>query len=95
MEGLLGLAVIFILCWIFKALGKKASAKKKRPPVDGGPKKPNPPVDEGPKKPNPPMKEAVQVYFHEPEIRGWCCPNCECENNYSRTNCCVCNYQRK
>lgn len=40
-------------------------------------------------------EEAVRIYLHEPQIRGWCCPNCECENEYSSTKCCVCNYERR
>lgn len=41
-----------------------------------------------------PVQEAVLVYHYEAGDRGWSCPNCQCENDYSRTNCCVCNYER-
>ena len=39
-------------------------------------------------------QEVVRIYLHEPENRVWCCANCQCENNYSDTNCRVCNYKR-
>lgn len=38
--------------------------------------------------------DAVRVYLFEESVRGWCCPNCQCENDNRRTNCCVCNYKR-
>lgn len=41
-----------------------------------------------------PKEEAVRIYLHEPEIRGWRCPNCECENENASSSCCVCNYTR-
>ena len=56
--------------------------------------------DEPEKVPEEPKKseilpEAVRIYYcNEPEARGWYCPNCQCENNYSHTNCCVCDYKR-
>lgn len=48
---------------------------------------------------NPPEKtirrdDAVRVYLFEENPQGWCCPNCQCENDSRRTNCCVCNYKR-
>ena len=38
--------------------------------------------------------DAVRVYLFEENPQGWCCPNCQCENDSRRTNCCVCNYKR-
>lgn len=100
MEAFLGFTVLFILGVVFRALREKAAAKKKAKAgtlvvPDNMKEKKTTVAQPETKKTKPPVTEAVQVYFHEPELRGWCCPNCECENGYSRTNCCVCNYQRK
>ncbi len=88
-----GLFVIVII-WLLILLAIKA-AKSEDKPAGGtlvNPKEPEK-VPEEPKKTEI-LPEVVRVYVHEPENRGWCCPNCQCENNYSRTNCCVCDYER-
>lgn len=53
-------------------------------PPDGPGDSPEPPVD----------LSVVKIYQHEPVIRGWCCPNCQCENDHSNSYCCVCNYKK-
>ena len=43
---------------------------------------------------SPPVDDAVRIYLHETQLRRWCCPNCQCENDDSRSSCCVCNYKK-
>lgn len=43
---------------------------------------------------SPPVDDAVRVYLYESERQCWCCPNCQCENDDSRSSCCVCNHKK-
>lgn len=46
-------------------------------------------------KPVPPKDEAVRVYLYGEQPGGWCCPNCECENDSEEDSCCVCGWERE
>lgn len=47
-----------------------------------------------PVKPDTEPHDLDAVYVYRPSSGVWCCVNCECENSFDQTICCVCNMRR-
>ena len=81
---------------IFAAVNRRKAAKKRKAGtivVSGDLKEKEPTITGTKTGPAVAVDTAVQIYRYEARVSGWCCPNCQCENDPRHSNCCVCNYK--